>query len=267
MLNEFHPVALACPLLLYAIWYLDEDRLLPFAVFAVLACLTKEEVPLVVAGLGVWYGISRRRWRAGGAIAVVGVATALLVIQVVIPHFNPQGHSSFYGRYREVGGSPAGVVRTLFTHPLRLARHAFTGHNLGYLVRLLLPLAGLWIFAPLILVALLPELAANLLSATHTQASIHFHYTAAEIPPLVAASVLGAAQIVRRPSPRGCGEPQRGHRRETPDHGSDHSTSRRSLPVTMRTTPRRHPRARKKETGRLIPELQALTPRGDRRCG
>ena len=30
-LNEFHPVALACPLLLFAIWYLDEGRLLPFA--------------------------------------------------------------------------------------------------------------------------------------------------------------------------------------------------------------------------------------------
>ena len=33
-LNEFHPVAFACPLLLYAFWYLDEDRLVPFALFA-----------------------------------------------------------------------------------------------------------------------------------------------------------------------------------------------------------------------------------------
>ena len=33
-LNEFHPVALACPLLLFAFWYLDEDRLGPFALFA-----------------------------------------------------------------------------------------------------------------------------------------------------------------------------------------------------------------------------------------
>ena len=53
-LNEFHPVALACPLLLFAISYLDENRLLPFATFAILAALTREEVPLVIAGLGVW---------------------------------------------------------------------------------------------------------------------------------------------------------------------------------------------------------------------
>ena len=51
-LNEFHPVALACPLLLYAFWYLDEDRLAAFAIFAVLAALTKEEIPLVIAGHG-----------------------------------------------------------------------------------------------------------------------------------------------------------------------------------------------------------------------
>ena len=35
-LAEFHPVALACPLL-FAFWYLDEDRLVPFAIFAGLA--------------------------------------------------------------------------------------------------------------------------------------------------------------------------------------------------------------------------------------
>jgi len=47
-LNEFHPVALACPLLLFAFWYLDEERWLPFALFAVAAATTKEEIPLVL---------------------------------------------------------------------------------------------------------------------------------------------------------------------------------------------------------------------------
>ena len=64
-LAEFHPVALACPLLLFAFWYLDEDRLVPFAIFAVLAALTKEEIPLVIAGMGIWYALSRKRYRVG----------------------------------------------------------------------------------------------------------------------------------------------------------------------------------------------------------
>ena len=45
--------------------------------------------------------------------------------------------------------------------------------------------------------AALPELALNLLSDTKTQQSIHFHYTAGLIPPLVVASVLGAARLAR----------------------------------------------------------------------
>ena len=72
-LNEFHPVALACPLLLYAFWYLDEDRFAPFAAFAVLAALTKEEIPLVIAGMGLWYVLSRRRFREGAVIAALGL--------------------------------------------------------------------------------------------------------------------------------------------------------------------------------------------------
>ena len=56
-LNEFHPVALATPLLLFAFWYLDEDRLLPFTAFAIAAAACKEEIALVVAGLGIWYAL------------------------------------------------------------------------------------------------------------------------------------------------------------------------------------------------------------------
>src|SRR5438309_2994215 len=86
-LNEFHPVALACPLLLFAIWYLDEGRLLPFAVCAVLAATTKEEIAFVVAGLGIWYALARGRRLEGAAIAAGGIAVALIAIEVVIPHF------------------------------------------------------------------------------------------------------------------------------------------------------------------------------------
>jgi uncharacterized membrane protein len=196
-LNEFHPVALACPLLLFAIWYLDEDRLVLFAIFAVLASLTREEIPLVIAGLGVWYALRRRQWLAGGAIAAAGVAATLIAVQVVIPHFNHGSGSTFYGRYDAVGGSAAGIVRKAFTDPGRLLSVAFDHRGAHYLLDLLLPLAGLALLAPLLLVALVPELALNLLSSVHAQSSIHFHYTAGEIPVLFAAAAIGARRLGR----------------------------------------------------------------------
>jgi len=196
-LNEFHPIALACPLLLFAIWYLDEDRLVPFAFFAALAALTREEVPLVIAGLGIWYAIGRRRWLAGATIAGAGVAASAIAIQVVIPHFNHGSGSSFYGRYDAVGGSAAGIVRKAFTDPGRLLSVAFDHRGAHYLLDLLLPIAGLALLAPLLLVALAPELVLNLLSSVDAQSSIHYHYVGAEIPILFAAAAMGASRLGR----------------------------------------------------------------------
>jgi uncharacterized membrane protein len=196
-LNEFHPVALATPLLLYAFWYLDNDRLLAFALCAVAAAACKEEIGLVAAGFGVWYALDRRRWLAGTAIAGLGLAWSAIAIAVVIPHFHTAGESDFYGRYSEVGGSAAGIIKTAFTHPLRIVDAAFSARDLRYLLELAAPLAALSLLAPLVLVAALPELAINLLSATTTQTSIHFHYTAGLIPTLVIAAVFGAKRLAR----------------------------------------------------------------------
>jgi uncharacterized membrane protein len=196
-LNEFHPVALACPLLLFAIWYLDEERLLPFTAFALLAALTKEEIPLVIAGLGIWYGVGRRRWLPGGAILAAGVAWTAVAVQIVIPHFNHGSKSSFYGRYDAVGGSAAGIVRKAFTDPGRLLSVAFDHRGAHYLLDLALPIAALSLLAPLLLVALVPELVLNLLSSVDAQSSIHYHYTAGEIPILIAAAAIGARRLGR----------------------------------------------------------------------
>lgn len=196
-LNEFHAVALATPLLLYAFWFLDEDRLVPFAIVAILACLTKEHIPLAVAALGVWYALARGRRRAGAMIAVAGSAVAAFAIGFVVPHFAPAGSSPFEGRYRAVGGSPAGILETALTDPLRIGEQAFGGNGIPYLLELLLPLLALPLLAPLAALTALPELAANLLSSTRTQTSIHFHYTAAAIPGLVVASVFGVARLRR----------------------------------------------------------------------
>lgn len=197
-LDEFHPGALACTLLLFAFWYLDEDRLVAFAVFAVLACTCREEMPLVVAGMGAWYALSRRRWAVGGAIVLAGLAAAALIVGVVTPHFRHGEPLSFYGRYKDVGGSPRHVLATIFTHPVRVLEIIFDWHGVRYLLELVFSLAGLCLFAPLALLAAVPLLVLNMLSGAPAQTSIHFHYTAGEIPIFVAASVLGAAWLARK---------------------------------------------------------------------
>jgi hypothetical protein len=116
---------------------------------------------------------------------------------VVMPHYRGGGAPAFYDRYDAVGGSPGGIVKTLFTDPVVLLQTATEGRDLTYLLQLALPLAGLFLATPLLLVAALPELAANLLSEITTQTSIEFHYTAPIIPFFVAGAVLVAARMPR----------------------------------------------------------------------
>ncbi len=195
VLDDFHPVAFATPLLLAAIWFLDEDRLVPFALAAGGACLTKEQVGLVVAALGIWYALARHRRRAGALIAASGVLLAVFAVAVVVPHFAPGGGSPFEGRYDAVGGSPGGMIETALTDPGAIAAAVTEGRDLGYLLDLLLPLLALPLLAPALALTAAPEILLNLLSSTRTQTSIHFHYTAAAIPGLVAAAILGAAKL------------------------------------------------------------------------
>jgi uncharacterized membrane protein len=195
-IDEFHPIALATPLLLWGIDLLDRDRPLAFAGVALLAIATKEEVGLVVAMLGGWYWL-RRRDRRGLGIAVAGAAASVVAIAVIVPHFR-HGHSAFFSRYSEVGGSPGEIVRSALTRPWHLVAVAFDARGFAYLLDLLWPLAFLPLAAPLLAAAALPELAINLLSATKTQTSIHFHYTGAVLPALFAASIVGAGRLSRR---------------------------------------------------------------------
>ena len=98
-MSDFHPVALACPLLLYAWWHLDERRLWAFALLAAAAIATKEHVGLAVAAMGLWYARSLSRPRTGAAIVLLAGAAALVATLVVVPHFAPAGSSAFESRY------------------------------------------------------------------------------------------------------------------------------------------------------------------------
>jgi uncharacterized membrane protein len=195
--SSFHSVAIAVPLILYAIWFLDEDRLVAFSAVALLAFTTKEEIPLAVGCLGIWYAVRRGHRLFGLGVFAVGLAVTLLNFLWVIPHFSPSGADPFAGRYRAVGGTPGGIAHKLFTDPLAIVHAIATGHKAGYLVLLLVPFLGLWLLEPLLFLGAVPDLAINLLSSFGDQTVVKFHWTGGIVPFVVAASIFGAARFKR----------------------------------------------------------------------
>ena len=192
-----HAVSFSVPLILYAIWFLDNDRLVWFGVFGLLAATTKEEIAAAVGGLGIWYAVARGRRLVGATIFVLGAAISIFVFEVVIPHYM-HGHLILSVRYTEVGGTPGGILRTSMTDPSALVHQVATGHKLFFVILVFLPFLGFWAREPLMLVGALPDLAINLLSSSDKQTTIFYQYTAGIIPFVVAASVLGAAKMRKR---------------------------------------------------------------------
>jgi uncharacterized membrane protein len=193
-LEAFHPLTLSIPLLLFTIWFLDTDRLWPFAVCAVLALATGELIGVTIAGLGVWFALARGRRLAGVAIAAVGLGWTAIALKVVVPAFNG-GSSVFYERFTSVGGSPGGVVKTAFTDPGAILSAVGTVDDLAYLVWLAIPLAGAFLLAPGLAAVAAPQLFVNALSDSAPTTDPRTHYIAAIVPVLIAASVLGLARL------------------------------------------------------------------------
>lgn len=193
-LDAAHPVTLAIPLFLYAIWFLDSRRLVAFAVCAALALMTGELMGLPVAALGLWYWLARGERRVGLAVAAAGSAWTIMSFEVVVPAFRG-GQSPFYGRYESVGGSPLGILRTIFTDPGAIVSALTTSSDLSYVLWLSAPLMGVFLLAPGLAAVALPQLALNGLSDWSTTTDARHHYIAGAIPFLIAASVFGVGRL------------------------------------------------------------------------
>jgi uncharacterized membrane protein len=193
--TEFHPVTLAAPALMLAIWAAETRRDLVLAAALVFAVLCKEEVGLALVPFGIWIAVAHGRRLTGGIVAVGGLAWSLVAILVIIPHFSPAGASPFQDRYAHLGDGPGGVLAGVLTRPWEVADLLAEPGRLGYLVALLAPLLALPLLAPLLALGALPELAINLLSNWWPMYSFRFQYVAVIVPFLVAAAIAGLARV------------------------------------------------------------------------
>jgi uncharacterized membrane protein len=197
--SGFHAVALAVPLLLYAICFLDEDLFIPFSVVALLALTTKEEIGAAIGCLGLWYAVRHKRRVVGSVIFVVGFGVTLFNFLVLIPHYSPTGASPFQYRYAKVGTTPTGMLHTAIADPLTYVHTVATWHKLLYVVLLLGPFLGIWLREPLLFLCAVPDLMINLLSSLDDQTSIAYHWTAGVIPFTIAATIFGVSRLRRNP--------------------------------------------------------------------
>ncbi|MEQ8833273.1 MAG: DUF2079 domain-containing protein [Miltoncostaeaceae bacterium] len=205
VLFDFHPVTLAAPLLMWALWAAEAERRVPLALAAGAAVLCQEQVGLVVAFLALWtwrrHPAMRRTALALGAASLTWV---VLCMQVIVPAFGLEGESPFLTRYSGLGSNPAAILWNLVSDPVGSAELLVTPNRLLYLFTLLWPLAFLPLLAPGLALVAAPQFAINLMAGAglddgiaganpiHT---IEYHYAVVIAPFMVGAAILGLARL------------------------------------------------------------------------
>lgn len=192
---DFHWEATVIPLLLAAADWMEEGRLGWASACLALALLCKEEIGLTVAAFGLVAAL-RGRPKFGAVWGVTGAAFSLLALFVLIPAFRA-APSDTLARYAWLGGAPVEMVKTLITHPQALWEQGRLGMALSLGVQLLAPAAFLPLLGPEWLIAALPSLAYNLLSAFPPQHTIYYQYIAPTVPWMFVGAIEGAARLQR----------------------------------------------------------------------
>ncbi|HEY3375457.1 MAG TPA: DUF2079 domain-containing protein [Candidatus Aquicultor sp.] len=185
--DQFHPESFAAPSLLFALYFANQSRYLWFSIAAGIALLTKEDMALVVALMGIYIALRYNR-KAGIATSAVAVVWFVIGLKLILPLFNGAGF--FYiENFSRFGQTPTEVVMNSITHPGLLLSTVTQGSKLTYLTQLLAPV----LFLPLVAIGLFavcsPTLFSNLVSQQGYMDSIQYHYAAAIIPFVFAASI------------------------------------------------------------------------------
>jgi uncharacterized membrane protein len=193
---DFHPVVLVTPLLLYAILALTYRHYAWFVLCCILAAACKEEIPIVVALLGLIVIWKYKLPRLGILLFIGGMIWSALAFLVIEPHFNIGAqNNNFWYRYAILGSSPKAAVVNILFHPWILFTTYVTLSRVYYVTNLLRSAGFLALLGPEWLLPTLFSLAINLLSMEIFEYSGVYQYNAAIIPFIMIAAIHGSRRL------------------------------------------------------------------------
>jgi uncharacterized membrane protein len=192
-LFDFHTVTLAAPLLLYTFHFLQGQRYGLFALFAILAMSCKEDIPLLVAMLGIYIFVFQKARKVGVLTVLGSVCWFCIAVFLISPRFSPVGQNVHMERYAYLGQTPQEMVSTVLTRPGLIWEQLVVEARVGYyLCQLLMPVAFTSLLSPQTFLISLPSLAINLLSQYGPMQEVsRYHYAAPLVPFVIISSVYG----------------------------------------------------------------------------
>ncbi len=199
VLFDFHGLTLAPTFALGMILAMVEKRWWRFAFFAVLFALCKEELALMVAGVGVlMYFRDRIAWKRAAIVTGSALAYFCVVYFLIMPAARNGVPNKYTVLYDTLGSSPSEILKTATTNPKlvvsmvagKQARHMYAG--------VLGPVGFLSIASPLWLAVAWPDFVVNLFNERIEPRTLIYHYQAAIGGFVFISTIFGIAAIQRR---------------------------------------------------------------------
>ncbi len=195
-LYDFHPVTLAITFLLAAYYFVRRKQYWYFALFIVLAALTKEHVWVIVSLFGLYLLIIQRQKLVGTLVFLFSAGTFYFLVWYAIPHILGSQHFAL-SYYSDFGDTPSSVIKSMLLSPRKIIDLVTQHERLKYLEQLFLPLGYLSILSPLTLLFASPDLAINLLSNNSQLHQIYYQYTST-ISPFLFIAAIYSVKIIKR---------------------------------------------------------------------
>ncbi|MFA6908512.1 MAG: DUF2079 domain-containing protein [Patescibacteria group bacterium] len=189
---EFHMLPFAVPLILWMIDAYMQKRYRTFLLLMIISLLVREDVSLVVIGMGL-LALVERRTKSWSLVPIIAGLVWLGGSLLFISSMNPDGVYKFFSYYTP-GSSESSVLQSfasLFPKFISLG-------NLALLFALLLPFLGIPLRAPRMLIPGI-LVAGELFLTGFTELILKTHYSVLLLPVLFVATIEGVRSLQERP--------------------------------------------------------------------
>lgn len=180
-LYEFHALAFALPLLLWLLVAYESRRYRWYLFLCLLALTIREDVALIIVGIGIVAAIEKRQLRWVLPPLILGLLWFIAATKIS-GLLNGYGSYKFLAYYGHLGGSFEEILRNVFTNPAPLLQSLFSTRSLLFLIGLFLPVLYLSFLKPKWLIPLLPPVLAFLITRSNAEIILRIHYPIAMVP-------------------------------------------------------------------------------------
>ena len=202
---DFHENCFLLPFLLWAFYFAEKKKYVPFALFCILTLSVKEDAFVYIAFLALWMIAERRRYIAGGITAVLGLAWFLIALKLLTA-YGTGVMTGRYGHYIVNGGGLMEAVKNVLRDPAYVLTQLFADKNgsamekAAYALQMLAPLAflPLCIKRPARLLLLGPMVLVNMMTVYAYQYAVGYQYSFGSFAVLLFLAEMNAAEIEKR---------------------------------------------------------------------